>query len=219
MHTSAILRSDHFHSVDDSGAPIALTGDLRREDRLGIISPRYEDALLGASGVILAFVTAFYDLQRAGQAETGEPFFIYPDYYAFFLGESDAVHGQTETAALGQGVSDAYGWLDIWPEEKWIVSQDSGALWAQVASHNITRLLVPSDPGNALGAVPAAVRLAAKDVYRYLPGGESAVGPDHIRVELATAPSAIIGQALAYLPSNSPARSAPPPTAHCLVRW
>jgi len=218
MHTSAILRSDHFRIADDSGTPIALTGGLRREDRLGIISPRYEDALLGASGVILAFVTAFYDLQRAWQAETGEPFFIYPDYYVFFLGERDAVHGQTETAALGHGVSGAYGWLDIWPEEKWIVSQDSGALWAQVASHKITRLLVPIDPSNTLGTVPDAVRLAAKDVYRYLPGRESAVGADHIRVELARAPIEIIGQALAYLPSDSPARSAPPPTAHCLVR-
>ena len=103
MHTSTILRSDDFRVTDDHGTPIALTGGLRSDDRLGIISPRYEDALLGASGVILAFVTAFYDIQRARQAETGQPFFIYPDYYAFFLGQSDAVRGQAGTAALGQG--------------------------------------------------------------------------------------------------------------------
>src|SRR5579872_2321230 len=86
MHTSKILRSAHFRVRDDAGTPVVLTAGLRAEDRLGIVSPCYDDAIMGASGTILAFVTAFYDLQRARAAETGQPFFVYPDYFAFFLG-------------------------------------------------------------------------------------------------------------------------------------
>ena len=58
-----------------------------------------------------------------------------------------------------------------------------------------------------MGAVPETVARRHKDIYRYLPPGDSAGRADVLSIELATAPVEIIGQALAYLPSESPARS------------
>ena len=52
--------------IHDEGNAASLTAGLTANDRLGVLSPRYEDAILGASRAILAFVTAFYDLQWDG---------------------------------------------------------------------------------------------------------------------------------------------------------
>src|SRR5437870_13335527 len=105
MHTSDVLRTHHFHIVDGHGNAASLTAGLTADDRLGVVSPRYEDAILGASAAILTFVTAFYDLQRARQQETGEPFFIYADYYVFLFGDGAEVRGQAGPAPLEGAVS------------------------------------------------------------------------------------------------------------------
>jgi hypothetical protein len=56
--------------IHDEGNAASLTAGLTANDRLGVLSPRYEDAILGAGAAILAFVTAFYDLQWDGGAST-----------------------------------------------------------------------------------------------------------------------------------------------------
>ena len=48
------------------GTPPSLTAGLTADDRLGVVSPRYEDAIPGASAPILTLVTAFYALPRDG---------------------------------------------------------------------------------------------------------------------------------------------------------
>src|SRR5205823_84942 len=146
----------------------SLTAGLSADDRLGMVSPRYEDAILGASAAILAFVTAFYDLQRAHQEETGEPFFVYADYYIFLFGSGGEVRGRAGPAPLEGAVSSAYGWLDIWPEEKWVVVHDVVDLWAQVEARRITHLLLPAHPAIDLGAIPEAVATGLQAVYHYL---------------------------------------------------
>jgi len=222
MHTSTILRTEQFRVEDENGAPVALTDDLRIEHRLGIVSPRYEDAIVGASGIILAFVTAYYDLQRARAAETGQPFFVYPDYFAFVLGAPGAdgtVRGQAGAAPLAHGVRDAYGGLDIWPDEKWIVAPNGRRLWQLILAYRITHLLLPADPGPALGAVPEAVQTTIRTMYRYLLPGPAATGAGLLRLKLASEPVRVIGQAVAYLPDESPAHKALPLTVQRLLRW
>src|SRR5262245_58347824 len=71
--------------------------DFDGRDRLGIVS-RSPGGALGASALILAAITAFYDLERARSTT----FFRYPDYFIFHVG-----------TPVGP-----YGMLDIWPDHK-----------------------------------------------------------------------------------------------------
>src|SRR5262245_4795434 len=142
MHTSTILHSDQFQVRDADGQSVSLAEGLQTDDRLGIISPCYEDGITGAGAAILLFVTAYYDLQRQRQQETGEDFFIYADYYVFLFAEGANLRGAASPAPLAGAVSSAYGWLDIWPDEKWVVVADIADLWKQVTDHGVTHLFI-----------------------------------------------------------------------------
>jgi hypothetical protein len=217
MHTSDILRSEHFHVTDSTGTVVDITAGLTPDDRLGVVSPRYEDAIAGASGTILHFVTAFYDIQRARHEETGEPFFVYPDYFVFLLGDGEAVRGISGSAPLAGPVSDAYGWLDVWPAEKWVVVRGVVDLWRQIDARGITHLLLPARPSLNLGAMPPAVSDRLKAFYRYLAPGETGDGPAVLRLDLSAEPRGVIAEALRRLPDESPAHAAPAPASQYLV--
>lgn len=208
MHTSKVLRSHHFRVVDDTEAVVNLTAGLSTRDRLGIVSPRYEDGILGASAAILTFVTAFYDLQRAQEAATGQPFFIYADYFAFLFADDGGVRGQAQPARLESGVSAAYGELDVWPTEKWVVVQDVDDLWTQVQARQITHLLLPARQAIDLGPVPAPVMAQVKATYHYLLPGEQGTGPT-LRIALAPEALEVVAEAIRALPPESPAHVAP----------
>src|SRR3954452_12425552 len=83
VHSARELRSEAFE-ITLAGREARLTDlfeGFGEHDRLGVIVVRPGGAL-GASALITATITAFYDLQRA----RGPDFFIYPDYYAFHVG-------------------------------------------------------------------------------------------------------------------------------------
>ena len=99
-------------------------------DRLGLVMTRPCGAL-GASALITATVTAFYDIQR----ERGPDFFIYPDYFLFHVGRS-----------LGD-----HSWLDVWPRRKEVVvGEDPQQILEALDDRGITRLVVedgvPGEP-------------------------------------------------------------------------
>ena len=97
------------------------------QDRLGVVVNRPCGAV-GASALISATVTAFYDIQRA----RGPDFFVYPDYYLFHAGR-----------ALGD-----HGMLDVFPSRKEVVvPEEPDAILDAVNDRAITRLLVPSPDG------------------------------------------------------------------------
>lgn len=208
MHTSKILRSHHFRVVDDAGTIVHMTADLTAQDRLGVVSPRYEDGISGASAAILLFVTAFYDLQRAQEEASGQPFFAYPDYFAFLFSEGDGVRGLSLPAPLAGGVSAAYGKLDVWPEDKWVVVRDTTNLWTQIQARGITHLLLPAHAAAGLGAIPDAVAARLRATYRYLLPDEQSNGPT-LRIELEAEPLEVIAEAVRCLPSESPAHALP----------
>ena len=94
------------------------------QDRLGVIVNRPCGAV-GASALISATVTAFYDIQRA----RGPDFFVYPDYYLFHVGR-----------ALGD-----HGMLDVFPSRKEVVvPEEPDAILDAVNDRAITRLVVPA---------------------------------------------------------------------------
>ena len=124
MHTSRELDSAHFRiEVGGRAATIhdVLPG-FDETDRLGIVVRR-PCAAVGASALILAAVTAFYDIQRARSDE----FFIYPDYFVFHVGRLLGRHNR----------------LDIWPAHKEVVvADDPEEALRAINDRGVTRLAV-----------------------------------------------------------------------------
>jgi hypothetical protein len=132
MHTATELSSTDFaFRVDGEPRSLAdILPKLAEPDRVGAVV-RQPCGAVGASVLILAAVTAFYDARRANGGE----FFIYPDYFLFHVG-----------ARLGD-----HGMLDIWPAHKEVVVPDEPEeLLRAINDRGITRLLVedraPRDP-------------------------------------------------------------------------
>jgi hypothetical protein len=136
MHTTTDLSSSSF-SIRVDGTP----GDVESvfagfsvRDRLGVVV-REPCGAVGASTLILAAITAYYDVWKARAAD----FFIYPDYFLFHVGRLLGDHGQ----------------LDIWPSHKEVVVEDDAEqLLRAINDRGVTRLLVPDrdSPNGASGS-------------------------------------------------------------------
>src|SRR5688500_8556661 len=124
VHSARELSSSAFE-IRVAGQVIQLVDlfeGFGEHDRLGVIIGRPGGGL-GASALITAAITAFYDIQRA----RGPDFFIYPDYYLFHVGKAFGDHSR----------------LDIWPAHKGVVvPADPPAVLRAVNDRAITRLLV-----------------------------------------------------------------------------
>jgi hypothetical protein len=124
MHSTDELTGADFRcSVDGRPAAIeAILPGFAEHDRLGVVVRRPGGAL-GASALILAAVTAFYDRVR----QRATDFFCYPDFYLFHVGDRHGDHGM----------------LDIWPDHKEVVvADDAEALLRAINDRAVTRLLV-----------------------------------------------------------------------------
>jgi hypothetical protein len=142
VHSSRELRSSAFEVTVD-GTEATLGGVLdgfEAADRVGVVARR-PCAVVGCSALLLAAITAFYDVQR----EAGEDFFIYPDYFVFHVGHRLGRHNR----------------LDIWPPHKEVVvGGEAEELLRAINDRAITRLLVedgaPGDGGLARETVASA---------------------------------------------------------------
>ena len=106
-------------------------------DRLGLVMRRPCGAV-GASALLTAAITAFYDVQRS----RGPDFFVYPDYYLFHVGGPLGDHAR----------------LDVWPRRKEVVVEDDPErILEAIDDRGITRLLVED-------GTPAERRLEAETV-------------------------------------------------------
>jgi hypothetical protein len=105
-----------------SGSIEGLFPGFGEHDRLGLVMRR-PCAAVGASALIAATITAFYDIQRS----RGADFFIYPDYYLFHVGGPLGDHAR----------------LDIWPGRKEVlVEDDPDRILEAIDDRAITRLVV-----------------------------------------------------------------------------
>lgn len=133
---------------------IDLFAGFDEHDRLGVIIDRPGGGL-GASALITAAITAFYDTQRA----RGPDFFIYPDYFLFHVGKPFGDHSR----------------LDIWPAHKDVlVPASAQEVLRAVNDRAITRLLVAEgEPRNAeLGTEElASARARITSCLAYSPSG------------------------------------------------
>ena len=157
MHSSRDLTSAMF-AYTVAGRPAAFADvfpGFDGRDRLGVVV-RTPGGALGASVLVLAAVTACYDLERARSAD----FFRYPDYYLFHVGPP-----------VGP-----YAMLDIWPDHKEVAvpAGDPEALLRAINDRAVTRLLIEDGPPGAAAfgrATLASVGL--RDALAYAPGGRA----------------------------------------------
>ena len=106
MHSSVELKSEDFE-IRVAGEPAAIADLLPgfgEQSRLGIVL-RVDFAAVGASGLILAAVTAFYDVQRERHPQG---FYRYADYFLFHVGRIRGNHNE----------------LDVFPDHKEVVVPD-----------------------------------------------------------------------------------------------
>jgi hypothetical protein len=132
MHSSRELSSSMFR-IALGGREVALTDlfdGFDDRDRLGVVV-RSPCGAVGASALITATITAFYDIQRS----RGPGFFIYPDYFLFHVG-----------GPLGD-----HSMLDVWPGHKEVVVEDDPErILEAVNDRGVTRLVVEErEPGEA----------------------------------------------------------------------
>jgi hypothetical protein len=136
MHSSHELTSSSF-DIEVAGRRARLEDvfeGFEERDRLGVVVRRPCGAV-GASGLITATVTAFYDIQRS----RGPDFFIYPDYYLFHVGRPLGDHGM----------------LDIWPGHKEVVVPDEAErILEAINDRAVTRLVVEDGDEPAPGEPP-----------------------------------------------------------------
>jgi len=124
VHSSRELRSSSFRiAIDGTPATIDdLLPGFADSDRLGVVVRR-PCGVVGSSALVLAAVTAFYDIQR----ERSEDFFIYPDYFVFHIGRKLGSHNR----------------LEIWPPHKEVVVADEPEeVLRAINDRGVTRLVV-----------------------------------------------------------------------------
>jgi hypothetical protein len=166
VHSSRELRSSDF-GIRVAGSPGALDDvfpGFTEHDRVGMVV-RAPCGGLGASVLLLAAITAFYDAQR----ERSDDFFVYPDYFVFHVGSPHGDHRR----------------LDVWPPHKEVVvPQDGEALLQAVNDRAVTRLLVPDGTPGGPSLDRATVASAAARVrscLAYSEGGRAAGGDVSLR--------------------------------------
>jgi hypothetical protein len=156
VHSSRELRSSSFEIRVDgrAGRVEDLFEGFGEQDRLGVVMSSPCGAV-GASALITATITAFYDVHRA----RGEDFFVYPDYYLFHVARPLGDHAR----------------LDVWPRRKEVVVGDEPQeILEAIDDRAITRLLVedgePGEPALDEEAV-ASARGRIATCLAYSPAG------------------------------------------------
>ena len=147
MHTSKLLKSldfQYWQLTDDNRVSIdfkAFCPDYHELDRVGVISPYFEDGILHTGDALLALTTAFYDVLRS----QGTDFFDYPQHFAFIGASGDLVHTRGARLPIDQ-IGTGWGNLDVWPDSKWITAPRSvTGMLKRTFDFQINRLFWPHD--------------------------------------------------------------------------
>jgi hypothetical protein len=128
LHTTKVLNSLDF-TIKINGQEGVLEdifSHFNKNDRLGIVVRRPGGGI-GASGLLMAAITRFYDFYRPLLGNEPDKLRIYPDFFIFHVGKRHL----------------NYYWLDIWPTHKEVILEDDPELILEaINDRGITRLLV-----------------------------------------------------------------------------
>jgi len=128
LHTTKVLNSlDFLIKINgQEGVLEDIFPVFNKNDRLGIVVMRPGGGI-GASGLLMAAITRFYDFYRPLLGNEPGKLRIYPDFYIFHVGYRHL----------------NYYWLDIWPPHKEVILEDEPELILEaINDRGVTRLLV-----------------------------------------------------------------------------
>ncbi len=128
MHTSRVLKSDDFGFLinGEEGVIDDIFPDFSPYDRLGIVV-NSDTGAIGASVLMTAAITRFYDFFRERLGNEDDRLRIYPEFYIFHVGKQNVEHGA----------------LDIWPPSNEIILQDEPEqILSAINERGITLLIV-----------------------------------------------------------------------------
>ncbi len=160
MHTTTVLGMDDF-TFSVNGKPATLESvfpGFNKQDRLGVVT-RDPGGGLGASMLILAVATRFYDFYRPELGNEAGKLRIYPETFTFHIGQRHMSYAQ----------------LDVWPLHKEIiVPEDPEQILEAINDRAITRLLVedrPAVPAQFLRETLASAQTRMVSAAAYSPSG------------------------------------------------
>jgi hypothetical protein len=210
MHTSKRLISSNFQfwQQTSSGAqPVDLAAfcpNYHEQDRVGVVSLHLEDGVLQTSYALLALTTAFYDRLRARSTD----FFDYPQHFAFVGAEGTSVLvGEGLLPLNTEKLWDAWSWLDVWPDAKWVpASATASGMLQRVFEYQINRIFWPRTLRLGLNEAPLPsyvwqmLKTSLKSVYLY---GEDEIATVGERVEIRVMPEIdeVVQESLDRLPA------------------
>lgn len=127
-------------------------------DRLGIVVRRPAGSA-GASALLMAAVTRFYDFYRVQLGNESDKLRIYPEFFIFHVGKQHMDHY----------------WMDVWtPNKEVIVEDDPEQILEAINDRGITRLLVEDIPPSRaffLDETAISAKLRIKSALAYSPAG------------------------------------------------
>jgi len=214
MHTSNRLTATDFQywQLTPSGAVQRSFADFcpnyHELDRVGVVSPCLEDGVLYIGRTLLALTTAFYDCHRTRTAD----FFDYPQHFAFVGGSGQGVQTQsTMIAPNTPELWDAWSWLDVWPDNKWITAPASATgLLQRVFDFQINRLFWPRHlfPAPGEQALPAYIyqmlRTRLKSIYYYTTATPNQAQFPTVEVRVSSAANELWQESITRLPRVLP---------------
>ncbi len=215
MHTSTRLQSSDFQFWQGrQGQRTSVHFDVfcpnyHELDRVGVVSPCLEDGVLHTAGALLALTTAFYDKQRVRATD----FFDYPQHFAFVGTDTPGIYPENTTLSVASPkLWDAWSWLDVWPDNKWITAPPTAsAMLKQIFDVQINRLfwpidLKPVDTESPLpGYVAKMLKTSLKAVYYYqrTNWADDSSLCESIEIQLNAAATALVQESIDKLPSAS----------------
>ncbi len=164
MHTSELLRPEHFQFD-----LLSLFPGFDGSDRLGVVSSQPQDGILNAGYVVLACVTAFYEIHRANLAANP----MYPPYFSFLAPKDPGAGNPAHRWNVPwHNAMELWGELDIWPGSQWIVTDGTTrGMLEGVLSCKVNRLLWPASlrfPGDTQGLPPSLLTNARRQLRSVL---------------------------------------------------
>ncbi|MED4228589.1 hypothetical protein [Neobacillus cucumis] len=160
MHTTSVIQTNDFDITINGikSSLLDLFPGFNEQDRLGIVV-RQSGGSAGASALLMATITKFYDFHRPLLGNGPGKLRIYPEFYIFHVGKQHMDHY----------------WMDVWtPNKEVIVEDDPEQILEAVNDRHITRLLVEDiEPSWAtfLPETISSAELRIKSAIAYSPTG------------------------------------------------
>lgn len=175
MHSTRVLQSEDFE-IMLRGSKCSLEQifpEFDEQDRLGLVV-RHAFGSAGASALLMAAITKFYDFHRPSLGNEPDQLRIYPEFFIFHVGEQHMDHY----------------WMDIWtPNKEVIVEDDPEQILEAINDRGITRLLVEDIPPSRAIFLPETVnsaKMRIKSALAYSPTGRV----DKATISIASCPAA-----------------------------